>query len=318
MFNWTPYLNNENDTVQSQELEAGKAYLCPLTEYQLLTITGPDAIKFLQGQCTCDFAKLALNTLTLGTHCSPKGRAIWSFTAALLAPDTIGLRVHQSMAKIAEAAIKKYILFSKATLKVEADYALLAIYNLPTSVYQNEQILQHKNSELSGNIQELWLTEEAFSAQWDALSPLTQVCSAGATAALAISAGLAEIRPETTEVFLPQELNYHFLGGVAFDKGCYTGQEIIARLHYKGQLKKQAYLGQVKCETPPQPGNKIYAETNQQSAVGTIINCGKIDINHYLILALYKAERHQNNDPAFINQNTSSKVEWLTLPYAIN
>lgn len=95
------------------------------------------------------------------------------------------------------------------------------------------------------------------------------------------------IYPETSGKFLPHELNLDQIGAISFDKGCYTGQEIIARMHYRGKPKSHLYVIQLKLDAAPAPGADIYVEeNNQQKTIGAIVDAAPQDNHHYLILAI--------------------------------
>ncbi|MFQ5936318.1 MAG: YgfZ/GcvT domain-containing protein, partial [Acidiferrobacterales bacterium] len=89
---------------------------------------------------------------------------------------------------------------------------------------------------------------------------------------LDIIAGVPTIYPSTCEAFLPQTVNLDLLGGVSFEKGCYSGQEIIARLHYLGGPKQRMYRAHVRAAQTPAPGDPIYAPDPRDRSVGTVVD----------------------------------------------
>jgi folate-binding protein YgfZ len=100
-----------------------------------------------------------------------------------------------------------------------------------------------------------------------ALIPLWQACEAQATpmdgnfwALQEIRAGIPTVYPETREAFVPQMANLQLIDGVSFTKGCYTGQEVVARMQYLGKLKRRMYLAHVRSDTPPRPGDELFAQ----------------------------------------------------------
>lgn len=113
------------------------------------------------------------------------------------------------------------------------------------------------------------------------------------------------IYPETSGKFLPHELNLHLFNAISFDKGCYTGQEIIARMHYRGKLKTHLYQATVVSQLKPKPGTDVYYQTD-----GTILEGGTIidssaemTDNHYTVW-LVCDEEHVKNEHLFIDQET--------------
>ena len=157
----------------------------------LLSVSGVDAKRFLQGQLTCDLEEVTPSETRLGAHCNPSGRIISLFRLSLF-QDSYHLAMPKEMVPIAMAAFKKYAVFFKVTL-----------------TDASETLIKNKQE-----------TAPHFSHYTD------------------IMAGIPMIYPETSEKFLPHDINLPLLNGVSFSKGCYTGQEIIARVQYRGKSKK--------------------------------------------------------------------------------
>jgi len=103
-----------------------------------------------------------------------------------------------------------------------------------------------------------------------------------------IQAGIPTIYPDTSGKFLPHEINLHTLNAISFDKGCYTGQEIIARMHYRGQLKNQLYIATVASDFSSKPGNDIYTlHQNEWSPCGVIVDISnEIHDQNYSLLVI--------------------------------
>lgn len=91
-----------------------------------------------------------------------------------------------------------------------------------------------------------------------------------------IRAGIPSILPPTQEAFVPQMVNLDLVGGVSFDKGCYPGQEIVARMHYRGTLKQRMYRAGIAGSERPQPGDKLYSANFGEQACGTIVNAAPV------------------------------------------
>lgn len=117
MSTWQSFVKTSETAVEPVEAtpETG-LQIAPLTTYQQLLVTGQDATTFLQGQCTCDFRRLDSNQWLLGAHCNPKGRMISSFKAARQPENRVALVTPADNAEIAESALNKYIVFSKAEI----------------------------------------------------------------------------------------------------------------------------------------------------------------------------------------------------------
>lgn len=324
--NWQEFFSEISDVLQTTLPD--QPTWVPMPDYRLILVEGPDAITFLQGQCTCDFTQLARSQILLGAHCNPKGRVHSSFGAAAIAPDKIALRVHHSIAQDALSALQKYAVFSKAALSVLDQYALFSIIG-PGAKTNVEQLLGqtpviehfHGRDELcllhhEQDMFEIW-------CPWNTLATIdTSHCSWSKDSNLwrltNIRRGIADVRAEIQEQLIPQEMNMQFNGGVSFDKGCYTGQEIVARLHYRGQLKKHMYRGKVALPSSPKSGTAIYMDADTQKPAGLVINAAESEEdNVYEVLALVSSER-LSAGTCVTALDLSSEITWLSLPYAIN
>lgn len=103
---------------------------------------------------------------------------------------------------------------------------------------------------------------------------------------LDILAGIPTIHPETVEAFVPQMLNLQWLDGISFQKGCYTGQEVVARTHYLGKLKRRMYLARVDSPNPPQPGDPLFSpQADASQSAGRLVNAARHPEGGYAVLA---------------------------------
>jgi folate-binding protein YgfZ len=128
-----------------------------------------------------------------------------------------------------------------------------------------------------------------------------------------IESGIPHIYPETSEKFLPHELNLHKLNAISFNKGCYTGQEIIARMQYRGKLKNHMYLVSTVSDTPPIRGQEIFSETG---ASGSVVDYAHLGYNNYKLLVI-ASEHDVNTTPLFLDADRKNKLEFLVLPYSL-
>lgn len=219
--------------------------------YSIIKIEGPDAEKFLQGQLSCDLTDLKLNTWTYGTANTPKGRMYWLFAVAKM-NDHFLIRVHNEIAAQGLATLAKYKVFFKCDIEKLESYhvygelyeeqkAPYAVVSAPTNMLEESSDGLRKKATpatLSSDVRtELWTEQEL---------PFTQ--DERAIEAWFVGdceAGIPEVYPSTLDTFILQQLNLQALGAVSFSKGCYTGQEIIARMKFLGKLKKKMYLFKV-------------------------------------------------------------------------
>lgn len=331
MFNWQKFLTNhphfQNDTPLTLNLEAEKPLqLCALEQYQLIMVEGADALTFLQGQCTCDFTKLTEENTTLGAHCTPKGRMISSFLAAKTAENQYTLKTYGSTASRLLNALKKYAVFSRVSLHIEqtiACFGLLGdqikrkefISTLPIERKQNQtksfahRVIEHTQAS------EIWINAIHL-AENTQLNSLPTIANQ-AWDLMLIRNGIGEVRESTIEELLPQEINLQLTGGVDFKKGCYTGQEIIARMHYRGNLKKHMYRGIASSLNPAYDinhQNLVDADTHKN--IGKILLAVKTGHTSAEFLSIANDD-YIDNKTAQLLEHPEAKIEWLPLPYAI-
>lgn len=297
-----------------------------LTQSQLLLVQGPDAGKFLQGQVTCDLRELSEPVTRLGAQCNPKGRILLTFRALQMNTDTIALRIPTSMLDKAKQSFGKYIVFSKAKLiDGQQEYHLYGLYGdnateLARNIFQalpSEQggFVEHAGSfliQLDINRYECWIPHANNASFAQQVAAAATQGSTDDWKLMDIQAGIADIYPETIEQLTPQEINYQLVNGINFRKGCYTGQEIVARMHYRGKLKRHMYRFSIATEQNPAPGTAVVNSLTQQIA-GQVIMAVRTNPQEIEILASVLDE-HLGELTLAANPQ---KLKQLPLPYAI-
>lgn len=306
------------------------AVVCDLTPLSVLAVSGADAEPFLQGQLSCDVKALAPRACAYGSFNSPKGRMLANFVLwrepaesggfALLLPDDLAeavakrLRMYVLRSKVAitdvSAATRRFGLGGPA-----AASALRALTDAVPAPFETRRIDAATVLALPGP--RFVLVAPLPSA--DALrARLAGVAMAAAFAVwrwLTIRAGVPVISAATQDMFVAQAANWDLLGGIDFRKGCYTGQEIIARTHYLGRLKERTLA--FHADTPEAaPGDRVYSRAFDDQACGTVVNAapapgGGCDL--LVVLQLAAAER---GDARLRSPNGPALVP-LALPYAL-
>lgn len=264
-----------------------------LNNEALLHISGPDSLKFLQGQTTCDTNKISPEQATVGAYCTPKGRVVCDFILCQIADNHFALRLRRDILHTSAATFSKYIIFSKAELdqsdsnwKIygcwgseaeQAVYSALGVDDraeaasgLPYSSYCGEgfAIVQ---TDATGTQFECYIDTQNRAELARQLEEALSASDENHWKGLQIEQGIGRIEAATSEDYIPQMLNYDLTGHVSFDKGCYTGQEVVARMHYRGKPKKRLYRA-TSAETQGfQAGTALYTNGSSQS-VGSIVN----------------------------------------------
>jgi folate-binding protein YgfZ len=301
-----------------------------IKDHQLLLLKGPDAQKFLQGQVTCDIDQLAISNSAsksiLGAHCTHKGRMLFSFLACQFDEHTIVLSIYAPLLADAYAQLKKYSIFSKVDL-IDASKSHRIIAYKGSNLAPLEALgliipnLAGEATHSASGITLIKLDDDRFEL-WIAADDAQQI---SAFASLTsgdelwcidnIKQGIAEVRTETVEEFIPQMLNFQLLrDAISFTKGCYTGQEVVARMHYLGKLKKHLYRFSIDTNTPLPPNTPLYTPDKKQ-AIGHIALSASTE-NGQILLAVV-TEESVIGDKVFIDQNYQQKLQAQSLPYAI-
>ena len=135
---------------------------------------------------------------------------------------------------------------------------------------------------------------------------------------LDIRAGIPVITAATQEAFVPQMVNLDVLGGVSFEKGCYPGQEIVARMHYRGTLKQRMYLAHVEGTEQPQPGDKLYSPAFGEQSSGTIVNAAAAPDGGSDVLAVVQIAAGGTNSEVHWKNPAGPRLTFRTLPYSVS
>ncbi len=254
-----------------------------LPDEGLLLLEGPEAMKFLQGQSTCNTAAVSETQGVNGACCDPKGRMVFDFYLFQYGSEKYALRMARDLVDIAAAHLGKYIIFSKATLKPGDNQCQVAALWGEGAAQKLAAIDALPNGHLEcvtrGGVTAVQANPEATAFEIY-LSHAVDDCWHGITEVnatpndwqlRAVKAGRARLCAATSGALLPQMLNFDISGHVNFKKGCYTGQEVVARLHYRGTPKQRLQRLECFTDSPPKPGAKIFTPGKTQ-AVGSVVN----------------------------------------------
>lgn len=307
----------------------GGTSLTYLGHYEFLTVHGPDSRTFLQGQTSCDWRSLGPTQATVGSYCNIKGRMMASFLGGFLADDHVLLRLRRDIAGMTRDMLAKYIVFSKAEIDFHADQRVaMGLSGAGASplldqlglgipggylgqITDGESVVVQLDS--AGQRFELWCPAATALDQWQWLSEHATIDSGEHWQADNIEAGLADICRATQDAYLPQMLCYHLIGGLSFKKGCYTGQEVIARMHYRGSLKKRLYRGRFASGAAVNEGDLLYSEGSQ--SIGQVLHRADSPEGIEILAVLTKASAAQSHE--IRTEAGASGMQLLPLPYAL-
>lgn len=262
--------------------------MCDLSHFGLIAAYGEDVADFLQGQFSNDIQQVDAEHSQLSSYCTPKGRMLANFRV-FKRSDTFYLRLPQELVEPVLKRLRLYVMRSRVTLEnaddaltrigwsgPDADAELSAALDGATIPHAPDQALNlaelsvlrvagiHPRFEIHGQL-------EAVQRLWDRLNVRGAPVGVACWGLLDVLAGLPNIYPATSEAFVPQMANMELIGGVSFDKGCYPGQEIVARMQYLGTLKRRLYRIHVDVEELA-PGQEIIDAAKAESGmVGRVV-----------------------------------------------
>jgi tRNA-modifying protein YgfZ len=302
--------------------------LCDLSHLTLLELSGADTSNFLQGQVTNDVKLLDGSRAHYTGYCSPKGRLLGLFLA-FAHQDHLHLQMPQSVAEGITKRLRMYVMRSKVTITDTTErivkigingpnVAQLLAENfseVPCEPYELKT-LEHvtilKLPSISGHHRyEIFTSIDQAATLWESLKLKAQPVGKECWDWLEVQSGIPEIVASTQEQFVPQMVNLDLLNAINFKKGCYTGQEIVARTHYLGSVKRRAFLMQVSSDTRPNAGDKVM-DANQNE-VGQIVRVAPNAAGGFDLLAELRIEAQQAGPVFWNNQLLISKA----LPYSL-
>lgn len=260
--------------------------LMSLESWAAVAVQGPDSTSYLQGQLTLDVAALPASEHRLAAHCDAKGK-MWSDLRLFHRGEGYGYLIRRELREVQLAELKKYAVFSKVTLLVDDSVVLLGVAGAQarsalTPLFERlpdseTPVVQQADSTL------LWLAtpaerfllivsaEQAEACQ-QALGDSAQLSDSVQWLALDIEAGLPVIDPATSAQLIPQATNLQSLDAISFKKGCYTGQEMVARAKFRGANKRALYWLAGQAGRVPAAGDSLELQMGERwRRTGTVL-----------------------------------------------
>lgn len=252
--------------------------LADLNLYGLIKISGEDAASFLQNLLSNDIKELDSGCSQLSSFCTAKGRAIALFRLFKIG-EAYYLRLPYELIETLLKRLQMYVLMSKVSLQTEPSWIACGIAgtgataslerHLSIRIDQVDRLEWMENGcviRVPGNERyEIYAPLETMQVLWPKLHKDLQLSNSAGWRLLDIRNGIAQIYAATSEHFIPQMMNLELVGGVSFKKGCYPGQEVVARMQYLGKLKRRMYHVQIEATEAPAPGSAIVAVDNDKT-----------------------------------------------------
>lgn len=268
--------------------------ICALTNFSVIKLTGADNRSFLQGQVTCDVTKLDENQWLPGAHCNAKGK-MWSSFLAYQQNQDIYLVLTQDSAVSTLSELNKYGVFAKVDITDDSDNWF--IYGSDQTIEDQASIklaenhyliLSNTQLESNGSEQDWWQKE--------------------------VLSGRAHLSSALIGEYVPQMLNLQALDYISFNKGCYMGQEMVARMRYLGKNKRALYIAESNEELNAEVGDEIAIEIN-----GNFKNVGKVVLsainNNKTYFQLVLPKDTELSESVYLK--SEHKLTLLKLPYEL-
>ena len=304
---------------------------CDLSHFGIIAAYGEDATEFLQAQFTNDISQVDETHTQLSALCSPKGRMLCSFRI-FRREQTYYLVLPYELLEAALSRLRMFVLRSRVTLEDASD-ALIGIgasgnkmveqlANISGSLPQNvDDAIEFKDYTIirvAGLTPryEIYGLLEAMKKLWQALDVHATPVGADVWELLNIQAGIPVITAASIDAYVPQMANLHLVNGVSFTKGCYPGQEIVARMHYLGKLKRRMYRIGFDAREKPATGTPLVTESSTESQdIGTILSAQQSPDGKYEALAVIQTQDAENSKLK-LGDASGPDVSVLELPYA--
>jgi folate-binding protein YgfZ len=272
-----------------------------LSQLGIVAFSGVDAAAFLQGQLTNDVRQLHFDTAQWNGYCSAKGRLLGNFLMWRQGDDYL-LQMSGDIRESVQKRLSMFIMRSHVRARDASDETVrlvVAGVNAGNAVAQAfgtlpDAPMKSVQTE-SGCVVRVGADKFVLSVQpdvavrvWQTLTQTATPVGAPVWDGLRLNAGIPMITAATQDQFVPQMVNLEAIGGVSFQKGCYPGQEIVARSQYLGKLKRRMFLAHVGVEAVP--GDSLYSADMQGQASGMVVNAAPAAQGGFDLLAVAQVE----------------------------
>lgn len=303
-----------------------------LSHMGLIAADGEETIKFLQSQLCNDMQLVSGTRSQLSALCSPKGR-ILALLRIFLRDDTVYLRLPQEILEATINTLKKYILMTKVTLEDASDAFVRLGFSGPHAAQQLGDVMGDIPDTVNAVVKiddlsvirisgphprfEIIGAPGPMRKLWGKLDVHAALVGADAWDLLDILAGIPNIYKETMNSFIPQMVNLQAIDAISFTKGCYPGQEVVARTQYLGKLKRRMYLAHLESDRAPVPGDSLYTcDATENQSIGKIVAAQTSPDGAYDVLAVVTISGTEQTEVR-LNHAMGPKLVFRELPYNI-
>ncbi|MCG3142891.1 MAG: tRNA-modifying protein YgfZ [Gammaproteobacteria bacterium] len=317
------------DAARELRAAAGGEIISDLSHLGIIEVDGEDASRFLGGQLTSDVLSLGADRSSLSAWCTPQGRALALFRV-LRAGQAYRLLLPAELAEPTVRRMRMYVLRSRVRITDPGDaLACMGVSGAGAAAALARDLALPQSPEAVSDANGLSIVRlpgvsprllllgppEGLAPLWRRLAAAAPPAGAPAWDFLDITAGLPQVFAATSGKFIPLTLNLELLGGISFGKGCYTGQEIIARMRYRGHLRQRMYIGRADAVDVPPPGARLAVEGAEMSA-GEVVQATPHPEGGVVFTAVTQMELAQT-DRVHLLSAAGPAVRWSRPPYNI-
>lgn len=341
---WQTYLRNHHaiiknncvihfgDITEERKDTQVSTIMTDLSHYGLIRFSGEDAQTFLQSQLSCDIREISQIKAQYGSYCTPKGRILGNFLLWQQGDD-FSMQLPASLCPSIQKSLSLYILRAKVQLTNVSDNLvriglagpdaarlITEVTDLACNSDQPLRVTHHEKASilyLAPYRMELVVPVENASTIWEHLGQHARPVGSNCWDWLNIQAGIPVILPETQEAFLPQMINLDAIGGVSFKKGCYPGQEIVARTQYLGKLKRRMFLAHIDTTQTIKAGDALYSADMDDQPSGNIVNVAASPNGGFDVLAVIQ-QSSVDTDKIHWQSLQGPILEIKVLPYLLS
>jgi len=298
----------------------------PLEHLGVIALQGPDAASFIHNQLTNDFLLLDAQHARLAAFCNAKGRMQASFIGLHGQSEQLLLICSRDLLAATLKRLSMFVLRAKVKLHdASAEYALWGLMGSACMALQDSAAWTAAPVDGAHAIN-LYPAQESRRQLWigaaNSAPPHAQLISAADWALGEVLSGIATISTPVFEAFVPQMLNYESVGGVNFKKGCYPGQEVVARSQFRGTLKRRAYILRTldawpqSVEAPLVSGQELFSALDTEQSCGTVVQTAYDPDGRWLCIASLQT---QAADSAVLHAGgpAGPALHVLALPYPL-
>lgn len=297
--------------------------MAELTNLGVIRAVGEDAVKFLQGQLTQDVASMDLTQARLAAFCNAKGRMQASFIVFKRSQDDVLLVCSRDILPATLKRLSMFVMRAKAKLSdASAEFALYGVVGSTIETIAESARPAWTKADI-GDENMVFLPSAAGQtrALWCAPAgtpvPVAPDLALEVWQWLEVQSGIAMITQPVFEAFVPQMLNYESVGGVNFKKGCYPGQEIVARSQFRSTLKRRAYL--VHTLAAPFVGQEVFQADDTEQPCGLVVAAAAHPSGGFdaVVSMQTSAADHAAQAPLTLGSATGAALALQPLPYAL-